>query len=128
VTVTVSGSCLSVGLDPRRQRVAAGGPVHGAGLVLGDGQRPGRERHDAEGRAQAAVQCLGDAAHAADRHPPLAVAVAHHVVEEAAVLLQAGVAGPGVGADQGVGEHHAACGVTGEARLDQLAERALEQR
>jgi len=60
VTVTVSGSCLSVGLDPRRQRVAAGGPVHGAGLVLGDGQRPGRERDDPERRAQAAVQLLGD--------------------------------------------------------------------
>ena len=67
-------------------------------------------------------------AHAADRHPPLAGAVADHVVEEAAVLPQRRVVGVAEGADQRVGQQHAADGVVGGARLDQLTDRPLDQR
>ena len=75
------------------------------------------------GGGGAAGQGVGDRAHAADRHPPLAGAVADQVVEEAAVLDQRRVVQRREGADQRVGADHAADGVVGEAALDRRAER-----
>ena len=68
-------------------------------------------------------QRVGDRAHAADRHPPLAGAVADEVVEEAAVLDQRGVVQRGEGADERVGGDDAADGVVGEAGGDRPTER-----
>jgi hypothetical protein len=50
------------------------------------------------------------------------------VVEEAAVLAKGGVAGARERPDQPVRERDAALEVVVEGRLEQLAERALEQR
>ena len=71
---------------------------------------------------------VGERAHAADRHVPVALAVADHVVEEAAVLAQRRLVGGGEGPDQPVGERDPALDVVVEGRLDRLAQRPLEQR
>ena len=103
----------------------------GAGDDLGPGVDGGpRER-------------VGDRAHPADRHPPLAGAVADQVVEEAAVLEQRGVVHRGERADQRVGARprRAPCRrrsaprspapsglvdhVAPDARVDQVADLAL---
>ena len=49
------------------------------------------QRSSAPAARAAALERAGDRAHAADRHVPVAGAVADHVVEEAAVLAQVGV-------------------------------------
>ena len=82
----------------------------GAGLAGGPLQR-GRHR-----------------AHAADRHVPVAVAVADHVVEEAAVLAQRRVVRARERADQPVRERDPALDVVVEGGVDRLAERPLHQR
>ena len=58
--------------------------------------------------ARSAVERPGNRAHAAGRDLPVARAVTDHVVEEAAVLLQRGVVRAREGADQAVGQDHAA--------------------
>ena len=92
----------AVGLDAAH---ASAGDDRGAGVARGDGEG------------------VGDPAHAADGHPPLAVAVADQVVEEAPVLHQAGVVEVGEGADQRVGGDDPAHGVVVEALLDHLPDR-----
>ena len=82
----------------------------------------------APAEARRARERVGDRAHAADGHPPLAGAVADQVVEEAAVLDQRRVVHRREGADQGVGGDHAADGVVEEALLDRLAERPARRR
>ncbi len=82
----------------------------GSALTAGVGQDLGAAR-----RARPSQERLGDRAHAADGHPPLAGAVADQVVEEAAVLDQRRVVQVGEGADQRVGRDHAAHQVVGEA-------------
>ena len=71
---------------------------------------------------------VGERAHAADGHVPVALAVADHVVEEAAVLAQRRLVRGRERPDQPVGEHDPAHEVVGEGGVDRLAERALEQR
>ena len=61
-------------------------------------------------------------------HVPMAAAVADHVVQEAAVLAQVGVVGACEGPDERVGESDAAQRVVAEAVLDELADRALDER
>ena len=70
---------------------------------------------------------VGDRAHAADRHPPFARAVADEVVQEAAVLNQRRVVHPRERPDQRVGGDHAAHRVVAEAPFQRLAERPLRQ-
>ena len=82
-------------------------------------------RSSAPGRRRRGLQRRRHRAHAADRHLPLAGAVADHVVEEAAVLRELRCVGAGEGADQGVGEQDAADGVVADRTLDQLADRPL---
>ena len=60
------------------------------------------------GAARGRLQRAGHGAHAADRHVPVAGAVADHVVEEAAVLAQVGVVRAGEGPDERVGQGDAA--------------------
>ena len=105
-------SCQVTSAPPSSPRIAltpAEVTISAPGLGRGPGQR------------------VGDRAHAADRHPPLAGAVADQVVEEAAVLDQRGVVQRGERADQGVGRDHPADGVVGEAALDGGAERACRR-
>ena len=80
------------------------------------------------GAARGRLQRAGHRAHPAHRHVPIAGAVADHVVEEAAVLAQVGVVRAGEGPDERVGQGDAAQHVVGKALLDELADRALEQR
>ncbi|CAO0833571.1 hypothetical protein SMICM17S_13273 [Streptomyces microflavus] len=70
---------------------------------------------------------VGEGAHAADGDVPVTGSAADHVVEEAPVLEQRGVVGVGEGADQGVGQHHAAYQVIGEVPLDGHPDGLLEQ-
>ena len=70
---------------------------------------------------------VGDRAHPADRHPPLARPVADDVVEEAAVLDERRVVQPGEGADQRIGRDHAPHGRVTEAALDGRTERPFGQ-
>ena len=80
------------------------------------------------GLAGRGEQRVGDRAHAAHRHPPLAGAVADQVVEEARGSAPATASlHVGEGADQRVGGDDAAHGVVGEAALDGLAERLLDE-
>ena len=72
-------------------------------------------------------QRAGDRAHAADRHPPLAGAVADQVVEEAAAGEPVGGVHVGERADQAVGEGDAADDVVGEVVGDDVGERPLAQ-
>ena len=73
-------------------------------------------------------QPVGDRAHAADRHVPVAGAAADEVVEEADVLGQGRPVEVGEGADEGVGGHDAAHRVVGERRPQRLPQRPLDQR
>ena len=79
-------------------------------------------------RARRRLELGGDRAHPAHRHVPMTAAVADDVVEEAAVLAQVGVVGAREGPDQRVGERDSAHGVVVEAVLDELADRALDER
>ena len=120
------------------QHVAADGDVLAAARV-GEAHRDAvgarLDRGDLGAAAQLAPAAArrrlergGDRAHAADGHVPVAGAVADDVVEEAAVLAQVGVVGAGERPDERVGERDAAHGVVVEAVLDELAERALDER
>ena len=73
-------------------------------------------------------QRLGQRAHAADRHVPVARAVADHVIEEAAVLAQQGVVEAGERPDQRVGGDDPTLEVVLEGAREQLAQRPLDQR
>ena len=66
------------------------------------------------GRDRRLRKRVGDRAHAADRHVPVAGAAADEVVEEADVLAQGRLVEVGERADQGVGGDDAAHGVVGE--------------
>ncbi len=112
------------GQHPAAGDAAGGGAVVPRDLgpvpVGADGADPGAGDDLGPRRGGAAGQRVGDRAHAAHGHPPLAGAVADQVVEEAAVLDQRRVVQRREGADEGVGRHHAADRVVGEARLDRL--------
>src|SRR4029450_462277 len=69
-----------------------------------------------------------DCTHTTHRYLPLPGAVADHVVEEAAVLLQGRIMRPAEGADQSIGQHQAAYSVVAEGRLDEFAERSGNHR
>ena len=72
-------------------------------------------------------QRIHQRAHAAHRHAPLARPLPDHVIEEGAVLQQAGVFRVGGHADLRVGEDRSANGVVGEVIFDQAVERLFHQ-
>ena len=75
-----------------------------------------------------AGQPVGHRTHAADRDVPVAGAATDEVVEEADVLAQVGPAHLGEGADEGVGRDDAAHRVVAERALEDLPQRAPDQR
>ena len=93
------------------------GGIDAGHLGAGADVRPGGERRVGERG--------GDRAHPADRDVPRAGPVADHVVEETAVLQQAGLGRPGERADHRVGQHYPADQIGAELLLQRLAERAL---
>ena len=103
-------------------------PAHDGSLARLDRGHGGAGRQRRSGVRDRSRERVGDRTHPADRHPPLASAVADQVVEEAAVLDQGRVVQVGEGADQAVGGDHAADQVVGEALLDHRAERLLDDR
>ena len=91
-----------------------GARLDGTDACPGDDRGPRVDGGPSEG--------VGHRAHAADRHAPLAGAVADQVVEEAAVLHQRRLVHRGEGADQGIGRDDAPDGVVNEALLDRPPE------
>ena len=73
-------------------------------------------------------QPVGDGAHAADRHVPVAGPAADEVVEEADVLGQGRPVEVGERADERVRGHDAAHRVVAERRAQRLPQRPLDQR
>src|SRR5690349_134124 len=94
-----------------------------AGGVGRDGKYLRVRRQGGPARARGALERRRDRAHTADWHQPVTRAVADHVIEQAAVLAQVVVVGPGEGADQRVGQYDAGDDVVTEHRADRGADR-----
>ena len=71
-------------------------------------------------------ECPADRTHAADRHIPFAGAAAQQVIQEADVLQQRWIVGPGERADQRIGGHHTADQIAADGFGDRVPDRPAD--